>query len=95
MLPFAFTSERKFVPSTACPLRDLVCETSAAFTARLPLVSPHKIFLDVRKFLNSTGGTFDVVGGPSSLQGSDVVRQTIKRWRYKLHRMCHYAEREA
>src|SRR5947207_4539147 len=40
MAPLAFTSERKFVPSSTCPIRDLVCATSPEFTAPLPLVSP-------------------------------------------------------
>src|SRR2546423_5532129 len=40
ILPLTFTSDRKFVVSTVWPIRDLVCATSPAFTAPLPLVSP-------------------------------------------------------
>src|SRR5690349_17194460 len=49
MLPFAFISERKFVASTVCPRRALVCATSAAFTVALAFVSPIKMLIGIVK----------------------------------------------
>ncbi len=45
MLPFVFTSERKFVASTVWPRRAFVCATSAAFTVAFALVSPTKTLI--------------------------------------------------
>src|SRR5213595_3399276 len=35
IVPLALMSDRKFVASIVCPMRDLVCDTSPAFTAPL------------------------------------------------------------
>ena len=51
MPPLAFTSERKFVASTACPMRPLVWATSELLTVPLPLVSPTSTRIEIVTFV--------------------------------------------
>src|ERR1700736_5586350 len=52
MLPFAFTSDRKFVASTVWPRRPFVCATSAAFTVPFAFASPIKMLIGIVTFVD-------------------------------------------
>src|ERR1051325_4631861 len=69
--PLWFTSLRKLAALTSWPLCALACETSAAFVARLALVSPHSTPIGMLK---------SVVGASDAAPFTPLIRTLMFCW---------------
>jgi len=69
IVPFTFTSSRKFEPLTVCPTCDLVRLTSEALTTALPFTSPMSTPMET--------GTSPVVVPSFTLCSVTVIRWTL------------------